>query len=253
MNGVLTERHGPICVLTLNRPERRNAITAVLTAELRAAVAAAEADDEVAVTVLTGSGSVFCAGMDLVAYNGGEGPAILSGQYGFAGFVRHPRRKPCIAALNGPAIAGGFEVMLACDLAVAEEHTYFAFPEVSLGLIAAAGGLVRLPRRVPLPVALGVLLSGERIEAREAERWGLVNAVVGRGQALETALKLAKRICTASPQAIRASLQLARLAVGAEDAPWAANDATWAALDGTADTREGPLAFTEHRVPMWHS
>jgi enoyl-CoA hydratase/carnithine racemase len=251
MNCVLVERHGPICVLTLNRPERRNAITGALTTELRAAVAAAEADDNVAVTVLTGSGSVFCAGMDLDAYIGGEGPAILSGQYGFAGFVRHPRRKPCIAALNGPAIAGGFEVMLACDLAVAEEHTYFAFPEVNLGLIAAAGGLVRLPRRVPAPIALGVLLCGERIEARDAERWGLVNAVVTRGQARASALELAQRICAASPQAIRASLRLARLAAGAEDAPWSANDAAWARLEGSPDTCEGPLAFTEHRTPSW--
>lgn len=253
MSSVLLEIRGRVALVTLNRPDRRNAINAELTGELREAVAAAEANPHVAVTVLTGAGGVFTAGMDLDAYNAGEGPAILQGEHGFAGFVRHPRRKPCIAAVNGPAIAGGFEVMLACDLAIAEEHAFFSFPEASIGLIAAAGGLVRLPRRVPAPVALGVLLAGERIEACEAARWGLVNAVVPRGQSVGHALAMAERIAAAAPQSIRASLYLAKLAQGSEDAAWNACNALWEAMSDSHDALEGPRAFTEGRVPAWSS
>lgn len=253
MSPVLLEIRGAIAIITLNRPERRNAIDANLTARLRSAVEAAEAHPDVAVTVLTGAGDVFTAGMDLDAYNAGEGPVILQGEYGFAGFVRYPRRKPCIAAVNGPAIAGGFEVMLACDMAVAEEHSFFSFPEAGIGLIAAAGGLIRLPRRVPSPVAFGALLAGQRIEAQDAEHWGLVNALVPRGEALPHALALAGRIATASPQAIRASLYLGRLALGSEDAAWNACNALWDAIGESHDAVEGPRAFVERRTPAWTS
>jgi enoyl-CoA hydratase/carnithine racemase len=253
MSSVLLEIRGAVALVTLNRPDRRNAIDAALTTELRSAVAAAEANPDVAVTVLTGAGGVFTAGMDLDAYNAGEGPAILQGEHGFAGFVRHPRRKPCIAAVNGPAIAGGFEVMLACDLAIAEEHAFFSFPEAGIGLIAAAGGLVRLPRRVPQPVALGVLLGGQSIDAHQAAHWGLVNAVVPRGESVTQALVLAERIAAASPQSIRASLYLAKLAQGSEDAAWNACNALWEAMSDSHDAREGPRAFVERRVPAWTS
>ncbi|MGQ0845610.1 MAG: enoyl-CoA hydratase-related protein [Sporichthyaceae bacterium] len=253
MGNVLRDRSGPVAVITLNRPARRNAVDAALTAELRAAVAVAEQDPTVKAIVLTGSGSVFTAGMDLDAYNAGEGPAILLGDYGFAGFVRHPRRKPCIAAVNGPAIAGGFEVMLACELAVAETHAFFSFPEASIGLIAAAGGLVRLPRRIPPAIAWGVLLAGERIGAERAAHWGLVNSVVPTGASLAAALDLAHRIAAASPQSIRASLRVGRLAVGAEDPVWEYNNATWAEMENSPDTLEGPRAAVERRPPMWQS
>lgn len=253
VSSVLLEIRGPVAVITLNRPDRRNAIDAALTAELRSAVEAAEAADAVSVIVLTGAGGVFSAGMDLDAYDRGEGPAILQGEGGFAGFVRLPRRKPCIAAVNGPAMGGGFEVMLACDLAIAEEHAFFSCPEAGVGLIAVGGGLVRLPRRVPPPVAMEVLLAGARIEAAEAAAWGLVNRVVPRGEALTHAVAMAERIAAASPQAVRASLYLARLAQGSEDAAWNSCDALWEAMSDSQDALEGPRAFVERRAPVWSS
>ncbi len=253
MDNVLQDRQGAVAIITLNRPERRNAINAALTADLSAAVAAAEEDPSVSVIVLTGSGSVFTAGMDLDAYNAGEGPAILLGEHGFAGFGRYPRRKPCVAAVNGPAIGGGFEVMLACELAVAEEHAFFSCPEAHTGLIAAGGGLVRLPRRIPPTVAWGVLLAGDRISAADALRWGLVNAVVPAGGALAAALEIAHRIAAASPQSIRASLTIGRESLGPEDPVWDLNNATWATIDGSPDTLEGPRAARERRAPSWQS
>lgn len=253
MDNVLTDRSGPVAILTLNRPERRNAIDAALTRDLRAAVAAAEADPEVRAIVLTGAGAVFTAGMDLDAYNSGEGEDIVFGEHGFAGFTRYPRTKPVVAAVNGPAIAGGFEVMLACELAVAEEHAFFSLPEAGIGLIAVAGGLIRLPRRIPPAVAWGVLLAGDRITATEAAHWGLVNQVVPKGDALASAIAIAERIATASPQAVRASLQIGRLSVGSEEPVWEFNNATWGAIAGSPDTLEGPRAAVEKRVPRWQS
>jgi enoyl-CoA hydratase len=242
---------GAVAVVTLNRTERRNAINAELTDALRAAVDRIEADDAVRVGVLTGAGSVFCAGMDLNAYTGGEGPHILQGRYGFAGFVRHPRRKPFIAAVNGAALAGGFELVLACDLAVAEDSAVFAFPEAGLGILAAAGGLVRLPARVPPVVALEVLIAGRQLTADDAYRLGLLNAVVGARQSLSAAMELAERIVRAAPESVTQSLKVARVAAGDEAPAWYASDAAWAELSVTRDAAEGPLAFVERRPPIW--
>lgn len=244
---------GAIAVITLNRPQRRNAINADLTAALRDAVAAVEADDAVRVAVLTGAGSVFCAGMDLDAYTAGEGDLILHGQHGFAGFVRHPRTKPFLAAVNGPALAGGFELVLACDLAVAAESASFAFPEAGLGILAAAGGLVRLPARIALPIALEVLIAGRRLSAPEALQLGLLNSVVSDGEALDAALAIARRIITAAPGSVTHSLRVARVAAGDENAAWDASDAAWAELSSTYNAAEGPRAFVERRPPVWRS
>ena len=189
---------GPIAIVTLNRPEQRNAIDGELTDALRAAIERVEAEPAVRVGILTGAGPVFCAGMDLRAYTAGEGPRILHGEGGFAGFVRFPRAKPLVAAVNGPAIAGGFELVLACDLAIAAESTRFAFPEASLGIMAAAGGLVRLPARIPPPLALEVFIAGRTLTAAEAHDLGLVNRVVPDGGALDAALELAGRRSTRS-------------------------------------------------------
>jgi len=242
---VQTEIHGPIALIRLNRPEVRNAVNLALTAELRAALAWLEGDDTLRAAVLTGAGRFFCAGMDLAAFAAGERPG-LNDPDGFAGFVRADRSKPVIAAVNGGAVAGGFEIVLACDMVVAEQGAILGLPEVKRGLIAAGGGALRLPRRLPPAIAAEMLLTGDPISADRAAALGLVNRVVAADALIPTALALAAKVAANAPLALRLTRQVA---LGAED--WAASDAAWATIAASDDALEGSRAFVEKRAPRW--
>ncbi len=251
MSLVEFETSGPIALIRLNRPELRNAVNMALTTELRAALGRLEADDDLKVAILTGAGKVFCAGMDLGAFAAGERPGLLDPDH-FAGFVSARRSKPIIAAVNGAAIAGGFEMMLACDMAIAEAGAVFALPEVKRGIVAAGGGAFRLPRRLPPAIAFEMLLTGDPISAERALALGLVNYVVDAPNLIPRAMALAGRIAENAPLAVRLSLEIARRSAGLGEAEaWAENDAVWARIDGSADALEGARAFKEKRSPVW--
>jgi enoyl-CoA hydratase len=244
-----------IAVITLDRPAQRNAIDAAVTAQLRAAVDRFEADAEARVAILTGAGDrAFCAGLDLKAFAAGEGPAIIEGRGGFAGFTTYPRTKPVIAAVNGAALAGGCEIVLACDLVVASESAIFGLPEVKRGLFAASGGVLRLPRMIPRTRALELLLTGDAVDAATAFSLGLVNGVVPLADLPAATRELAGRICANAPLAVRETLALARGVFALpEDQLWRANDEAWERIAASEDAREGPLAFAEKRPAVWSS
>jgi enoyl-CoA hydratase/carnithine racemase len=242
-----------IATITLDRPALRNAIDAAMTEALRAATSRFEADPQALVAILTGSGDrAFCAGMDLKAFAAGEGPSILEGAGGFAGFTHVKRTKPVIAAVNGAALAGGCELVLSCDLVVAAEHATFGLPEVRRGLFAASGGVLRLPRMIARARALELLLTGDVIDARTALDLGLINSVAPQSQLLETARALASRICANAPLAVRETLALARAVFALpEEQLQARNDTAWSRIKATEDAREGPQAFAEKRPAAW--
>jgi enoyl-CoA hydratase len=244
-----------VATITLDRPTQRNAIDAAMSAALRAATARFEADHGALVAILTGSGDrAFCAGMDLKAFAAGEGPAILGGGGGFAGFTHVQRTKPVIAAVNGAALAGGCELVLSCDLVVAAEHATFGLPEVKRGLFATSGGVLRLPRLIPRARALELLLTGDAVTARTALELGLINSVVPIGRLMATARELALRICANAPLAVRETLALARAAFALpEEGLQARNDAAWARIASSEDAAEGPRAFAEKRPAVWKS
>ena len=250
---VLYEIADRIAIITLDRPAQRNAIDAVMTGALRAAMDRFEADSDALVAILTGSGELaFCAGMDLKAFAAGEGRTILEGPGGFAGFTHYPRTKPVIAAVNGAALAGGCELVLACDLVVAAEHAVIGLPEVKRGLFATSGGVLRLPRMIARVRALELLLTGDVIDARTAHELGLINKVVPREQLLETARDLARRICANAPLAVRETLALARAVFTLpEEQLQSRNDAAWARIAASEDALEGPRAFAEKRPASW--
>jgi enoyl-CoA hydratase/carnithine racemase len=244
------ERAGPVAVITICRPDKRNAVDPEVSAAMNAAFADAEADDEIAVSVLTGSGDVFCAGADLAAIAAGRVAEIVELEPGgFGGLVRLTRRKPVIAAVNGHALAGGFELVLAADLAVAAEEAEFGLPEVGHGIIPSSGGLVRLPRQVPPKVALEVVLTGDRLTAARALELGLVNCVVPRAEVLPEALALAGRIAQLPPGAVHAARRVTEVAAGeGAEAAWRENDDAWAALLASGTGLAGPRAFVERRA-----
>jgi len=254
---VLTERAGHVLLITINRPGARNALDLDVATRLADAFDAAEADPEVRCVVLTGAGDqAFSAGADLKALARGE-RAIVPGRehYGFAGFVRHPTSTPVIAAVNGAALGGGTELALAADLVVAAEHATFGVPEVTRGLLAAAGGVFRLPEQLPRKVAMRLVLTGEPMSADEALRWGLVNEVVPAAEVVPTAMRLAEVVASNAPLAVQASK---RLALGIVDGDRPAETATWdrsgeemGRLFASADAAEGMKAFAEKRPPRW--
>src|SRR3954470_3744824 len=207
---VLTETRDGVLVVTINRPEAKNAVNAAVAAGVAAALDELDANDELRVGVLTGAGGTFCAGMDLKAFLKGESP-VVEGR-GLAGVTQQPPRKPLIAAVEGWALAGGFEIMLACDLVVAAESARFGVPEVKRGLVAGAGAALRLPERVPLPIALELLLTGDPIEASRAAELGLVKRVTADGAALDGAIELASKIAGNGPLAVEVTRQIARSA-----------------------------------------
>lgn len=251
---VLFERlAGHVALVTLNRPAARNAINGEVTARLDALVAETEADPDIWVVVLTGNGrEAFCAGADLKAISAGQASQLRSERGGFAGFVFAERSKPWIAAVNGPALAGGCELVLACDLVVAAEHAVFGLPEVKRGLIASAGGLFRLPRALPPAIAREMVATGEPIPAARAHELGMVNRLVPAEQVREVALGLAAEIAENAPLAVRESLAIARRANDLDDAALRQMSAEGALRNAaTEDFQEGPRAFIEKRAPRW--
>jgi enoyl-CoA hydratase/carnithine racemase len=247
---LLVERRGHVELLTINRPEARNAINRAVAEALDAALDSAEAVDDVWVVVLTGAGDkAFCAGMDLKAFAAGEVPFTA---HGFAGITRRSFSKPLIAAVNGAALAGGFEIMISCDMVVAADHARFGIPEATRGLVAGAGGLIRLPRRVPLTVALEMALTGEPIDAERAFELGLVNRIVPGDQVVAAAVALGERVAANAPLAVQTSKRVMREAVDLTEAQaWRVNDEAFAAIGRSADAMEGAVAFAEKRAPNW--
>lgn len=244
--------HEHIALVTLNRPSARNAVSVDLATTLSQTVQDLEADDKVWAVILTGAGEVFCAGADLKVVAAGQGNELFRPYGGFAGFVDAPRRKPWIAALNGPALAGGCEIMLACDMVVAVDSARIGLPEVARSLLAAAGGLIRLPRALPRNIAIEVAITAEPIGVQRAYDLGLVNRVVSAEALIDEALKLAQAVVRNAPMSVRESLQIVKKVHDADEATLQAE--IWAARDriiATEDYKEGPRAFIEKRAPRW--
>jgi len=250
---VLRERRGHVEILTINRPEARNAVNGAVSEALSAAFDELADDPDAWVVVLTAAGDkAFSAGMDLKAFASGEGGAIIGASGGFAGIAKRDFAKPIIAAVNGSALAGGCEIMLACDLVVAADHATFGIPEAKRGLIAGGGGLIRLPKRLPMAVALELALTGDPMDAQRALALGLVNRVVPGERVLDEALALAGRIAENAPLAVRYSKEVMRKAADAtEEEGWKINDAAVGVVFSSADAMEGPVAFAEKRPPKW--
>jgi len=247
------ERRGRVEILTLNRPEARNAVSPEVSEAIEAALDALEHDREVRVVVITGSGPVFCAGADLKVVARGEGANIETERGGFAGMVKRDFPKPIIAAVNGPALAGGFEIVLACDLVVAADTATFGLPEAKRGLLAAAGGPIRLAKRVPMALALEIVMTGDPIPAERAHEVGLVNEVVPADQVVDAAVALAERILENSPSAVRAARALVRGSIDRDEASaWELTYELAAELMKTGDAIEGAMAFAEKRKPVWN-
>jgi enoyl-CoA hydratase/carnithine racemase len=251
---LLTEMVEPqIVLLTLNRPDARNAINGALARALAAAVDQVETDPRVRIAILTGAGpGAFCAGIDLKEAALGRTADFETDTGGLAGFVRAPRSKIWIAAAQSHALAGGLELLLACDLAIAAETATFGLPEVRWGLIAGGGGAIRLPRAVPKRIAFQMIASAQPITAADAGRHGLVNAVVPAAEVVPAALRLARQICANSPDAVRESMAVARRAAdGDESDLWSLLAAATRELSSSTDLTEGPRAFAEKRTPNW--
>ena len=239
-----------IAVITLDRPEARNAVNGEMASAIGAAVAAAEADPDVWALVIAGHGPVFCAGADLRMI--ADGGTAMTPEGGFAGITTLERTKPLIAAVDGAALAGGFEIVLACDMVVAGTTASFGIPEVRRALFAAAGGIVRLPHRVPRNIATELAVTGGSIDAERAYALGLVNRLVPAGQALESAQSLAAEIVANPPLAVRLAREITILSSEhGEHSAWKRNAEAMAAVQQSADFVEGPRAFLEKRNPVW--
>lgn len=251
---VLFATDGPVAIITLNRPKQRNAVNAELAGALRTAVDRFEANPELRVAILHGAGTTFCAGMDLAAFLDGQGGDILFGEGRFAGFVDAERTKPIIAAVEGAALAGGMELVLACDMIVAGENASFGLPEVAVGIFPVAGGAFRLARKIPQAKALQLCLTAQRLTAKEAHAFGLVNELAPDGEVLTSAKNLAAQITRNAPLAVAAVFAINRkVATENEDQMWAMCEDIWGAVASSADAIEGPSAFKEKRRPLWSS
>lgn len=246
------EKRGPISVITIRRPEARNAVNADVAQGIEAALDRLEAEEDAWVGILAGEGPVFCAGADLKAIASGQAGSIQTQRGGFGGIVARERTKPVIAAVDGPAFAGGCEIVLACDLVVASTQAAFGLPEVKRSLVAAAGGLFRLPRAIPRNVAMELALTGDPIPAERAHALGLVNELVEPGQALDAAVKLAERVCANAPLAVRESRAIVLAAQSNDDATlWNLTNQAFLRVAQTEDFAEGPRAFIEKRPAQW--
>lgn len=249
-DAVLTEVSDGIAVVTINRPEARNAVNGEVARGIAAAIDELDADRDVRVLILTGAGGTFSAGMDLKGFLTGDSP--LTADRGFGGIVQRPPVKPIVAAVEGYALAGGFELALSCDLVVASEQAKFGLPEVRRGLVAGAGGLLRLPQRIPYHLAMEIALTGEHFAAARLHQAGLVSEIVPAGQALSAARDLAGRIAQGGPLALAATKRII-----VESADWDSSSAfdRQAEIIGpvftSADAREGAMAFAEKRQPNW--
>jgi enoyl-CoA hydratase len=247
---VLVERDGRIQIITLNRPDARNAVNRALAEGVAAGLEELDADDSLSVGVLTGAGGGFCAGMDLKAFVKGETPYV--GDRGFAGIAQRSSRKPLIAAIEGFAVAGGLEVALACDLIVAGRSAKLGIPEVKRSLVAAGGALLRLPRRIPEGAAMELALTGDPIAAERGYELGLVNRLADDGGALEAALELARTIAANGPLALAATKKVMQERHGwPEEEFWQRQGEITGPVFTSEDAREGATAFAEKRAPEW--
>jgi len=247
---VLTEVSGGVAVITINRPEARNAVNGAVARGIGTAVAELDSRKDVSVLILTGAGGTFSAGMDLKGFLTGDSPAFED--RGFGGITERPPAKPVIAAVEGYALAGGFELVLSCDLVVASEDAKFGLPEVRRSLVAGAGGLLRLPRRIPYYLAMEIALTGDHYPAERLQAAGLVNKLVPAGEALNGARELADRVALGGPLALAATKR-----VIVESADWDSGEAfrrqgeIITPVFTSADAREGAMAFAEKRQPVW--
>lgn len=247
---VRVDRDADVLVITIDRPAARNALDAATSAGIAEAVDLLDADSSSRVGILTGSGGTFCAGADLKALLAGESPD-LPGR-GLGGITRTPPNKPLIAAVEGHALAGGMELVLACDLVVASASATFGLPEVRRGLVAAAGGVLALPQRIPRNVAMGMILTGDPITAQQAYEVGLVNTVTDTGAALDRALDLARRIARNAPLAVAASKRVvAAVPTWPGEECWVRQAEIVDPVFASADAREGARAFADKREPVW--
>jgi enoyl-CoA hydratase len=247
---ILTERRGNVLLITINRPEVRNAVNGAVAQGIGEALDELDADEDLAVGILTGAGGYFCAGMDLGAFVKGERPWY--GDRGFAGISQRASRKPLIAAIEGFAVAGGFEIAMACDLIVAASGAKLGIPEAKRSLIAAGGALLRLPRRMPYHVVMELALTGDPLPAERFHEFGVVNRIADPGSAVDVALELAAAIAKNGPLAVAASKQILQ-----EQQDWSLAE-MWAKqgeiagpVMGSQDAKEGSTAFKEKREPVW--
>ncbi|MEV4254614.1 crotonase/enoyl-CoA hydratase family protein [Spirillospora sp. NPDC049652] len=247
---VLVEEDGAVLVVTINRPEARNAVNGAVAQGIAAALDTLDSRKDLSIGVLTGAGGTFCAGMDLKGFLTGDNP-IVEGR-GFAGIVERPSAKPLIAAVEGYALAGGCEVALSCDMVVAAKDAQFGLPEPKRGLVAAAGGLLRLPRRIPYHIAMEMALTGDKYPADRMAEFGFVNRLTESGGALAAAKELALKVAENAPLALAATKKII-----VESPEWPAEEA-WARqgeivmpVFGSKDAQEGPAAFAEKRKPVW--
>lgn len=243
---------GHVAVITINRPEARNAVNGEVARGIEEAIDRLEADDALWLGVLTGVPPVFSAGADLKEINAGRAASLGTERGGFAGITKRERTKPIIAAVDGPALAGGTEICLSCDLIVASSTARFGIPEVKRCLVAAGGGLFRLPRKVPFNIAMELALTGDPIDAERAYHFGLVNRLCEPGTALSTAMDLARQIEANAPVAVRASRRVIYAAMTEDEATgWHLSGQGMAEAMGSEDMKEGLTAFIEKRPAKW--
>jgi enoyl-CoA hydratase/carnithine racemase len=250
---VRSERRDGVLLITIDRPEARNAVNPDVAAGIEAALDVAEADDGVHAVVITGAGDIaFCAGADLKVVAAGQARGIMTKRGGFAGITERDLAKPVVAAINGLAFAGGCEIMLACDMVIAAEHARFAIPEVKRGLAASAGGPLRLAQRVPLAIAMELCLVGEPIDATRAHQLGLVNRVVPADRVVDEAVALCTAIAANGPLAVRGTKEILVAAARLDDAgAWEVTNRVSRAVNGSEDAIEGATAFAQKRPPVW--
>jgi enoyl-CoA hydratase len=246
---VTSRTEGAILIITLNRPEAKNAANRALAEGVAAALTLLDTDDKLAIGIITGAGGTFCSGMDLKGFLRGETPTVPG--RGFAGITQAPPKKPLIAAVDGYALAGGMEIALACDMIVANRNAKFGVPEVKRGLVCAAGGLLRLPRQIAPRVAMEMILTGDHYGAEQCHAWGLVNRITD-GTALDAALDLARTIAANGPMAVAISKQVVTESrLWTETEMWDRQQDMITPIFTSADAREGAAAFAEKRAPVW--
>ncbi len=247
---VLVSVDDGIMVVTINRPKAKNSINLAVAKGIAAAMDELDSNDEIRAAILTGADNTFCAGMDLKAFVSGEMP-VLPGR-GFAGLVEAPPKKPLIAAVEGFALAGGFELAITCDLVVTSREAKFGIPEAKRGLVAAAGGLMRLPKQIPPRIAMEMAMTGDFIDAQRAYELGLVNRVVDSGSSVEAAKALAKSIAANGPMAVIGSKRIINESADwTEENMWGNQQAITDPIFSSEDAIEGATAFAEKRAPVW--
>lgn len=247
---VLTQEENGVLIVTINRPEAKNAMTKAAAEGIAAAMDRLDSDDSLRVGILTGAGGTFCSGMDLKGFLAGETPSVPG--RGFGGISHYSPAKPLIAATEGYALAGGFELVLACDMVVAARTTKFGLPEVKRSLVAGAGGVFRLPQQIPERIAMEMVMTGDHYTAERMYEVGLINALTDEGKALDGAKELAARIAINGPLATAASKKIMKEYKGwPHDEIWARQQEIMNPVFSSEDAREGATAFAEKRAPVW--